>query len=130
MAVVTAMMSIFVHGGPRRLYSEVVQTKLSKFTKIAFPAPLIRSDTDIAARTAQLAHKKSFLKRPLIPKPISPDLTTPEQFLAALGRNLVSHASKFPTWEAFFKATSPGMEKLGIGCRERKYILKWQHNFR
>ncbi|KAM0684455.1 telomere length regulation protein [Mitosporidium daphniae] len=122
-------MGIFAHR-PRRFSSQPASDMLPKFSKIRFAALLKRSDSDKAEIAAQRAHRQSFYKRPHVPTPIPPHLETAEQFLGALGRNLVNHASKFASWDAFFKTTSSAMEKLGIGCRERKYILAWQYNFR
>jgi len=67
---------------------------------------------------------------PKIPEqtPFVPDIQT---FLTLIGRNLSQHASKIPSWEAFFSLTSPQLKELGVEPpRSRKYLLRWREKFR
>lgn len=113
-----------------RLYSESTTHKVPTYAKIKVLPLLKQTEKDLKEQNAQKLHILRFNRRPRPPAPRDPDLTTPEQFLSALGRNLNSHASKFTSWEDFFVASSTTMDKRGIGCRERKYILKWKHKYR
>ncbi|KAI9808265.1 MAG: hypothetical protein M1825_004722 [Sarcosagium campestre] len=62
------------------------------------------------------------------PTPFVPDPTT---FLKLIGRNLVQHAAKFPTWEALFTPTSTQLRELGLEpARDRRYLLRWREKFR
>lgn len=62
------------------------------------------------------------------PTPFIPDVQT---FLTVIGRGLLSHASKFPTWEALFSLTSDQLRELGVEPpRTRRYLLQWRQRFR
>ncbi|KAI1096886.1 IGR protein motif-domain-containing protein [Rostrohypoxylon terebratum] len=62
------------------------------------------------------------------PTPFIPDVQT---FLTVIGRGLLTHASKFPTWEALFSLTSDQLRELGVEPpRTRRYLLQWRQRFR
>ncbi|KAI1462176.1 IGR protein motif-domain-containing protein [Annulohypoxylon moriforme] len=62
------------------------------------------------------------------PTPFVPDVTT---FLTVIGRGLLTHASKFPTWESLFSLTSDQLRELGVEPpRTRRYLLQWRQRFR
>ncbi|KAI0885264.1 IGR protein motif-domain-containing protein [Annulohypoxylon maeteangense] len=62
------------------------------------------------------------------PTPFVPDVTT---FLRVIGRGLLTHASKFPTWDALFSLTSDQLRELGVEPpRTRRYLLQWRQRFR
>ncbi|OTB05824.1 hypothetical protein M426DRAFT_319504 [Hypoxylon sp. CI-4A] len=62
------------------------------------------------------------------PTPFIPDVQT---FLTVIGRGLIQHASKIPTWEALFSLTSDQLRELGVEPpRTRRYLLQWRQRFR
>ncbi|KAI9800610.1 MAG: hypothetical protein M1833_003268 [Piccolia ochrophora] len=62
------------------------------------------------------------------PTPFVPDAPT---FLKLIGRNLIQHAAKFPTWEALFSLTTQQLRELGLEpARDRRYLLRWRDKFR
>jgi hypothetical protein len=85
----------------------------------SFAAPALFAQT-------RWAHAKS---EPVIPAPIPlvPDVKT---FLSVIGRDMKSHASKFPTWEALFSLTSDQLRELGVEPpRARRYLLRMRKRF-
>ncbi|KAJ2847388.1 hypothetical protein IWW36_003876 [Coemansia brasiliensis] len=50
---------------------------------------------------------------------------------ATIGRGCEKFAAKFDSWEDLFKADSLKMKtELGIGPKQRKWILRWTNHFR
>lgn len=60
----------------------------------------------------------------LVPTPRLPINSVP-LFLRTIGRGCEAHVDKFPTWSSLFLSDSEAMKGLGIGVRERKWILRW-----
>lgn len=62
------------------------------------------------------------------PTPCVPD---PKTFLKLIGRNLLQHAAKIPTWDALFSLTSAQLRDVGVEpARARRYLLWWRDRFR
>ena len=62
------------------------------------------------------------------PTPFVPD---PKTFLKLIGRNLLQHAAKIPTWNALFSLTSAQLREAGVEpARARRYLLWWRDRFR
>jgi hypothetical protein len=62
------------------------------------------------------------------PTPFVPDVAT---FLKLIGRSSAQHASKLPSWEALFGASSESLRALGVEPpRARRYLLRWRDRFR
>lgn len=57
----------------------------------------------------------------------TPDVAT---FLQQIGRGCSAFSAKFATWEEFFTSSSEAMEKKGIPTVFRKYIMKWQEQYK
>lgn len=73
-------------------------------------------------------HKKSAISPVPSPTPFVPDVET---FLKLIGRDLLKHASKFPSWDKLFTLSSPELRDLGIEpTRQRRYLLRKRENFR
>lgn len=69
-------------------------------------------------------------KAPAIPKP-TPFVPDVETFLTLIGRDLKSHASKFPSWESLFSLNTDQLRELGLEPpRSRRYLLRWRDKFR
>lgn len=67
---------------------------------------------------------------PPIPPPIPfvPDVPT---FLTLIGRGMIKHEAKIPTWEALFTLSSEQLRESGLEPpRARKYLLWWRERFR
>ncbi|EHA47456.1 hypothetical protein MGG_04023 [Pyricularia oryzae 70-15] len=78
-----------------------------------------------AIQSRWVSSKRTFT----IPEPIPlvPDVPT---FLRLIGRDLVKHASKFPSWEALFSLTPPQLRELGIEpARSRRYLISWRNKY-
>lgn len=61
------------------------------------------------------------------PTPFVPDSKT---FLTLIGRNLVQHAAKIPSWHSLFSLQSPQLRELGVEpARTRRYLLWWRDRF-
>lgn len=62
------------------------------------------------------------------PTPFVPDVQT---FLSLIGRDMSKYASKFPSWEKLFTASSAQLRDLGIEpARQRRYLLRKRDKFR
>ena len=62
------------------------------------------------------------------PSPFVPDSKT---FLSLIGRNLVQHAAKLPTWQDLFSYTSHQLREAGVEpARTRRYLLWWRDRYR
>ena len=73
-------------------------------------------------------HRQISVKEIPSPTPFVPDSKT---FLSLIGRNLVQHAAKIPTWESLFSLTSVQLRKLGVEpARTRRYLLWWRDKYR
>ncbi|GAM88780.1 hypothetical protein ANO11243_068140 [Dothideomycetidae sp. 11243] len=72
-------------------------------------------------------HKRAPLPVPS-PTPFVPDATT---FLTLIGRNMIAHSSKIPSWEALFNLSSEQLRESGLEpARSRRYLLRWRDKFR
>ncbi|KAK4177647.1 IGR protein motif-domain-containing protein [Triangularia setosa] len=61
------------------------------------------------------------------PTPFVPNVQT---FLTLIGRDLKSHASKFPSWDSLFSLNSDQLKELGLEPpRTRRYLLRWRDKF-
>lgn len=62
------------------------------------------------------------------PSPFVPDSKT---FLTLIGRNLIQHAAKLPTWQDLFSYTSEQLRKAGVEpARTRRYLLWWRDRYK
>lgn len=62
------------------------------------------------------------------PTPFVPDAST---FLTLIGRNMIAHSSKIPSWEALFNLSSDQLRESGLEpARSRRYLLQWREKFR
>ncbi|KAL5122021.1 telomere length regulation protein [Pleosporales sp. CAS-2024a] len=92
--------------------------------------PLLRATPAISTPQSCVRHLQHSIPMRPIPKPTPfiPNLTS---FLTAIGRGLSAHATKFPSWDAFFTLTSAQLKELGIEpARSRRYLLHWREKFR
>ncbi|KAL9106737.1 MAG: hypothetical protein Q9227_008307 [Pyrenula ochraceoflavens] len=73
--------------------------------------------------------RSTLPSRPIPPPiPFVPDVNT---FLTLIGRSLIKHASKIPSWNALFTLTSKQLEAAGLTeARTRRYLLRWREKFR
>ncbi|KAJ2609717.1 hypothetical protein H4S08_003930, partial [Coemansia sp. RSA 1365] len=56
---------------------------------------------------------------------------SPVVFLETIGRGCEKLTDKFKDWDHLFQADGPTMkDKLGIGLKQRKWILMWTNKFR
>ncbi len=75
----------------------------------------------------QLHHQVSASNVPP-PIPFVPDSKT---FLTLIGRNLIQHAAKIPTWDSLFSLTSAQLREVGVEpARNRRYLLWWRDRFK
>ncbi|KAK4193010.1 IGR protein motif-domain-containing protein [Podospora australis] len=83
-----------------------------------------------ALSTTSPHQAKTNQKAPKIPKP-TPFVPDVETFLTLIGRDLKSHASKFPSWESLFSLNTDQLRELGLEPpRSRRYLLRWRDKFR
>ncbi|KAF2222152.1 IGR protein motif-domain-containing protein [Elsinoe ampelina] len=62
------------------------------------------------------------------PTPFVPDAPT---FLALIGRNMIAHSSKIPSWDSLFSLSSEQLRSSGVEpARSRRYLLRWRQKFR
>jgi hypothetical protein len=62
------------------------------------------------------------------PTPFVPDVQT---FLTLIGRDMLKHVSKLPSWEKLFTLSSSELRDAGIEpARQRRYLLRKRENFR
>ena len=72
-------------------------------------------------------HKRAAQPIPS-PTPFVPDAPT---FLTLIGRNMIAHQSKIPSWEALFSLSSEQLRESGLEpARSRRYLLRWRDKFR
>ncbi|KAJ2002203.1 hypothetical protein H4R26_003729 [Coemansia thaxteri] len=65
-----------------------------------------------------------------VPRPRA-QFDTPESFLKAIGRGCEKYTEKFKDWDHLFKANTIVLKhELGIGPKQRKWILMWTNKFR
>ena len=63
--------------------------------------------------------------------PTTPFVPDSKAFLTLIGRNLVQHAAKLPTWETLFSLSSAQLRELGVEPpRTRRYLLWWRDRYR
>ncbi|KAJ2802337.1 hypothetical protein H4R20_003318 [Coemansia guatemalensis] len=56
---------------------------------------------------------------------------SPAVFLETIGRGCEKLTDKFKDWNHLFQADGPTMkDELGIGLKQRKWILMWTNKFR
>ena len=78
---------------------------------------------------ARCASHQALRDRP-IPPP-TPFVPNTETFLKLIGRGLLSHASKIPSWDSLFTMTSAQLREAGVEpARTRRYLLWWRERFR
>ncbi|KAJ2580985.1 hypothetical protein GGH95_002304 [Coemansia sp. RSA 1836] len=66
----------------------------------------------------------------VVPRPRG-HIDTPESFLKAIGRGCEKYTEKFKDWDHLFKANTIVLKhELGIGPKQRKWILMWTNKFR
>ncbi|KAK0863479.1 telomere length regulation protein [Friedmanniomyces endolithicus] len=91
-----------------------------------WPPPLHTPPPTTTTRALHRLHAPT-LRTPR-PTPFVPDVPT---FLTLIGRNLASHASKIPSWEALFTLSSLQLREAGVEpARARRYLLWWRERFR
>ncbi|KAI5862808.1 IGR protein motif-domain-containing protein [Durotheca rogersii] len=100
-------------------------------TTASAPSPSARaaffSSSSASAATQHTPRGKD--KKPVIPPP-TPFVPDVQTFLTLIGRDLVKHAAKFPTWDSLFTLTSVDLAELGIEPpRTRRYLLQWRRRF-
>lgn len=62
------------------------------------------------------------------PLPFVPDVPT---FLTLIGRDMIKHEAKIPSWEALFTLSSEQLKESGLEPpRARRYLLWWRERFR
>lgn len=100
----------------------------SKFPR-ALSTPYIRSSCNIKAQYC-IRHLHQRVSAGHIPSP-TPCVPDPKTFLKLIGRNLLQHAAKIPTWDALFSLTSAQLREVGVEpARARRYLLWWRDRFR
>ncbi|KAI8323883.1 hypothetical protein GQ54DRAFT_296464 [Martensiomyces pterosporus] len=66
----------------------------------------------------------------IVPRPRG-QFDNPESFLKAIGRGCDKYTEKFKDWDHLFRADSRVLKAdLGIGPKQRKWILMWTNKFR
>ncbi|KAJ2117133.1 hypothetical protein IW146_001005 [Coemansia sp. RSA 922] len=69
-------------------------------------------------------------RKVVIPRPRG-QVDTPESFLKAIGRGCEKYTEKFKDWDHLFKANTIALKhEMGIGAKQRKWILMWTNKFR
>ncbi|KAF9428608.1 hypothetical protein BGZ94_001772 [Podila epigama] len=59
------------------------------------------------------------------------DITDPATFLTKIGRNSVSAADKFKSWDHLFTATAAEMRgEMALTVKQRRWILNWIEKYR
>lgn len=96
--------------------------------KLQFPPSTITQCFARSQHCARHIHQQVSTRDIPSPTPFVPDSKT---FLSLIGRNLIQHAAKFPSWESLFSLTSTQLRELGIEpARTRRYLLWWRDRFR
>ncbi|KAI9474954.1 hypothetical protein LPJ78_003967 [Coemansia sp. RSA 989] len=86
--------------------------------------------TALSKAVTNAALYSKSLNKPQVPKPRG-KFNSPQVFLQTIGRGCEKFASKFESWEELFTADSLKMKsELGIGPKQRKWILRWTNHFR
>ncbi|KAL5335243.1 IGR protein motif-domain-containing protein [Aspergillus crustosus] len=63
--------------------------------------------------------------------PPTPFVPNVETFLTLIGRDMLKHASKLPSWEKLFTSSSTELRDAGIEpARQRRYLLRKREKFR
>ena len=90
-------------------------------------SPLLQRLTKIQLCSRCLHHQ--VLARDIPPPtPFVPDSKT---FLTLIGRNLLQHAAKIPSWHSLFTLQSSELRDLGVEpARTRRYLLWWRDRFK
>lgn len=74
---------------------------------------------------------RTFQNRALL-RPVPPptgDISTPEDFLKAIGRSSETKIS-FDTWDDLWKTNGEALKKAGLATRDRRYILWAMEHYR
>ncbi|KAJ1945670.1 hypothetical protein EC988_005706 [Linderina pennispora] len=80
--------------------------------------------TEAAAATEKVGRQIA------IPRPRG-QFDSPATFLQTIGRGCEKFTDKFRDWDHLFRADSLAMKKdLGIGPKQRKWILMWTNKYR
>ncbi|KAG0345086.1 hypothetical protein BG004_003968 [Podila humilis] len=59
------------------------------------------------------------------------DITDPAAFLTKIGRNSVSVADKFKSWDHLFTASTAEMRgDMALSVKQRRWILSWIEKYR
>ncbi|PSK55187.1 hypothetical protein B9Z65_2576 [Elsinoe australis] len=89
--------------------------------------PSFTTSQPITYQSIRCAHIKA--KKPVPePTPFVPDAPT---FLTLIGRNMINHSSKIPSWESLFSLSSEQLRSSGVEpARSRRYLLRWRQKFR
>ena len=75
-------------------------------------------------------HRKAQVAASHIPSP-TPFVPDSKTFLSLIGRNLIQHAAKIPTWQDLFSYSSQQLRDAGVEpARARRYLLWWRDRFR
>ncbi|KAJ6621864.1 hypothetical protein B0H10DRAFT_1789155 [Mycena sp. CBHHK59/15] len=61
--------------------------------------------------------------------PTADSITTPADFLKAIGRSADTKVS-IESWEEFWKQSGPDLKAAGVGIRDRRYILWCMEKYR
>ncbi|KAJ2557399.1 hypothetical protein EV175_001366 [Coemansia sp. RSA 1933] len=82
--------------------------------------------TTVAAKTAAV----SQTSKKAIPSPRG-EFNSPEIFLKTIGRGCEKYVDKFKDWEHLFRVGSDDMKRdLGMGPKQRKWVMLWINKFR
>ncbi|KAJ2286544.1 hypothetical protein IWW55_006947, partial [Coemansia sp. RSA 2706] len=94
---------------------------MSLFARLARPALVRPAFVRAASTTATTAQ---------VPSPRG-KFDNPETFLQTIGRGCDKFAPKFTSWTQLFSTDSATMKsEMGIGPKQRKWILLWTNKFR
>ena len=75
-------------------------------------------------------HRKAQVAVSHIPPP-TPFVPDSKTFLSLIGRNLIQHAAKIPTWQDLFTYSSQQLREAGVEpARTRRYLLWWRDRYR
>ena len=97
----------------------------SRFQLLASPLLQRVTKTELCSRCL---HQQVSARDIPPPTPWVPDSKT---FLTLIGRNLLQHAAKIPSWQSLFSLQSSELRNLGVEpARTRRYLLWWRDRFK
>ncbi|KAJ1643603.1 hypothetical protein J3B02_003008 [Coemansia erecta] len=108
---------------------------MSYFVRLTGTATLSRAfargmSTEAASTAASAAKENIFKRTVVVPRPRG-QFNDPESFLKAIGRGCEKFTAKFKDWDHLFRANADVLKKdLGIGPKQRKWILMWTNKYR